>query len=64
MMIMLGGFLQPIVGIILDWSSPIKSTPFIESDYQLALIIIPICFAIGLIFCFFLKETYCKIQHD
>jgi MFS family permease len=61
MVIMLGGFLQQTVGVLLDLShkvSPVLS--YTESDYQIALSLIPVCFILGWLLCIFLKETHCQ----
>jgi MFS family permease len=60
---MFGGFVQQLIGVILDWNNILKITTYTEIDYQIALIPMPLSFFIGIIFCFFLKETYCKMQH-
>lgn len=59
---MFGGFVQQFVGVILDSNNAGNTIAFNEYSYKIALSTMPICFFIGLIFCFFLKETYCKMQ--
>jgi MFS family permease len=63
MLTMFGGFIQQLIGFLLDWNNISNIITYTESDYQRALFIMPLCFLIGIIFCFFLKETYCKMQH-
>jgi len=58
MLVMCGGFLQPLVGCLLKATAHL---PMI-SQYHFALSIVPICFVSALIACFFLKETYCEPQ--
>lgn len=71
MAVVIGGALfQPLVGWLLtkNWDkttaadgSPIYST----GDYERALIILPLCFLIGLLCSLFLiKETHCKPKYD
>ncbi|MCK4933994.1 MAG: MFS transporter [Simkaniaceae bacterium] len=64
-----GALFQPLVGWILSMRSdgsvshglPIYAT----SDFSLGLVILPICFLVGLILSFFfIKETYCKPTFD
>lgn len=65
----LGGvILQPLVGFILNahWSGKmIYNIPIYSAmDYQVALILLPICSVIGLLVTlFFIKETRCKRQY-
>ncbi|MCH9633953.1 MAG: putative glucarate transporter [Chlamydiae bacterium] len=67
MAVVLGGAIfQPLVGMILNWSS--KSTPISQQnpvytmhEFRNALIIMPICYLICFIVTtFFLKETHCQ----
>ncbi len=65
MLIMSGGMiLPPIVGRLLDFHSTqvgINGLPIYNaSDYLFACKIIPIGVGIGILLCFFLKETYCQ----
>ena len=68
MLIMLGGVVfQPIVGKLLDLhtssSIGLNGLPiYSASDYTFAMSVVPIGVAIGVILCFFLKETYCESQ--
>lgn len=73
MIVMLGGMLvQPLIGHILDWSVKVRNPDVVvdkmsqdqlyqfytASDYQLALMVIPIGIVIAAILTFFLKETH------
>ena len=66
MLVVLGGaFFQPLVGVLLEsfWDHRLVSGSVVYSlaNYQLALMILPICFGIGLLFSLFvIKETNCK----
>lgn len=68
MLIMTGGAIfQPVVGKILDLytSSPVGADglhQYTSSDYTIALSIIPLGVALGIILSIFLKETYCESQ--
>ena len=62
-----GAVAQPFIGKLLDLSS--NTLPVVEnagervftiSQYQHALISLPIGLTIGLIILFFIKETYCR----
>ena len=54
--VMLGGFLlQPAFGAVLDLSS--NSETYTASDYQLALILLPLSLGIGTVLCKWVKET-------
>lgn len=64
-----GALLQPIVGIVLQakWHGQLlNGSPIYDpSAYREAFIILPLCFAVGLLVSIFkLKETYCKPQHQ
>lgn len=60
MVIMMGGFMQFFVGAMLDYSHQQTNTAYNVADYQFALILVPICFLVGMLFCLFLKETFCQ----
>jgi MFS family permease len=54
--VMLGGFLlQPAFGAVLDSTS--SSSIYTETDYQKALVLLPVSILIGTVFSFWLKET-------
>ncbi len=65
-----GAIFQPMVGFLLqlywngakdDWGVPLYSI----ENYHVGLIIVPICFFVGLVSsCFFIKETYCRPKYD
>ncbi|MCP5506397.1 MAG: MFS transporter [Chlamydiales bacterium] len=65
-----GAIFQPFVGLILHqfwdgakdgWGVPVYSV----ANYHLGLMVIPICFALGLFTSLFLvKETYCRPKYD
>ncbi len=65
-----GALLQPLVGwvLTLGWNGTLssKGVPIYSlENYNIALMIVPICFLIGLIISlFFIKETYCKRNFD
>ena len=56
MVIMLGGFVQPLVGVLLDQRHIDKVTHYTACDYKVALAIIPISFLTGFILSIFFKE--------
>lgn len=66
--IMIGGFLQPIVGMLLDhhWLRDGKLVhglrAYTAADYSYALTLIPIALVVVAIIGFFIKETYCEMQ--
>jgi MFS family permease len=59
---------QIIVGKILDysWSGSVyeQAKVYNSSDYQLAMIVLPLCSLLAFFLCFFLKETYCRSQPE
>ena len=65
-----GAVFQPLVGLILKvfWSG--KSDDFgvpiyTVSNYEMGLIVVPICFLVGLfVSVFLIKETYCEPKYD
>lgn len=69
MAIVLGGsVLQPLVGLMLRWHmTGVEHTPpyYSPQDYQFALSLLPVCYAIAFLAVFFLiRETKCKPQYD
>lgn len=68
MAIVLGGALfQPLVGLLLHWhmSAGVQHMPpvYTAGDYQFALTVLPICYALAFFSALFLiKETHCKQQ--
>lgn len=67
--VMGGAIFTPLVGFLLDfvWDGKmVANLQFYKlSDYQLALILLPICSIIGLITAiFFIKETHCQAQYS
>lgn len=60
--IMMGGFLQPVIGWLLDMHK-VTARP-VEADYQFALAIIPVSFLVAVILTFMLKETYGLTPED
>lgn len=65
MMCMASGVIfQPLIGFLLDlnWDGTMdgQSPLYAKSDYNLAMIVIPVSLAIAAISCFFMKETYKK----
>lgn len=65
-----GALFQPLVGwmLTLGWDGTTSSLGipvYSLEDYNVALVIVPICFLVGLITSsFFIKETYCKPTFD
>jgi sugar phosphate permease len=62
-----GALFQPLIGILLDyhWDGITQngSPLYTVSDYQKALLILPVCYVLALIVSqFFLRETHCKPQ--
>jgi MFS family permease len=57
---LLGGAMQPVVGLILDWASghPGDGTSFTPEAYRWAMSVIPLCAAIGLVAAFFVRESF------
>jgi len=65
-----GAIFQPFVGILLhrfwdgakdSWGVPVYSI----GNYHISLIIVPLCFLLGLVCsAFFIKETYCRPKYD
>jgi sugar phosphate permease len=70
MAVILGGLLfQPLIGFILNarWDGKmLNGLPlYTTADYRSALILMPICYIIGILASLFLvKETYCKPQYE
>lgn len=69
MAIVLGGaMMQPLVGLMIRWHShgaADKPIHYVTSDYQFALTILPICFAVAfLVALFFIRETKCTPQYQ
>jgi sugar phosphate permease len=67
MLVMMGGNLQLIVGMLMDYhtTSPIGANGlpmYTSSDYTFALSVIPLGVAFGILLSMFLKETYCESQ--
>ena len=65
MAIIAGGIsAQPAAAFLLHYSHP-STTSYTSTDFQNAFVLIPAIFLIGIITsAFFLKETYCKSQHE
>ena len=66
MIIMAGGFLQPVFGYMLMWHHPHplhKALIYTHQDFYLAMLIIPAGFIISLMICFFLKESHAKSMY-
>ena len=54
--VMLGGFvLQPLFGAMLDFTS--KTDSYTAGDYRIALVVLPLCLALGTLLCRWIKET-------
>jgi len=63
--IIIAGALQPLIGWFLDlqWDGKIiDGVPIYSVEaYRQAMLALPICLALGVVMCFFVKETHCKI---
>lgn len=64
MVVMLGGFAQPLVGILLDQSHNLTETTYSYAEYKIALSILPISFFIGLILTLFFNEKSVKAPEN
>jgi len=63
--ILVGAFLQPVVGYFIDKSAGARSyhvESLLISDFQAGFWILPICSFIALLLSLFVKETFCKEQ--
>ncbi len=62
--VIVGASFQPIIGLllVLHWSGLIvHGAPYYTAaDYRSALILLPVCSALGFITAFFVKETHCQ----
>ena len=67
-MIMLGGYFQPVVGMLLDshWQGGYTAHHklYTSSDFQFALSILPIALALSTVLCMMLQETNCENVSD
>lgn len=63
--VIVGACFQPIIGWFLDlqWSGQVlNGTPVYTAEaYRHAMMALPICLVLGIIFTFFVKETYCQV---
>jgi MFS family permease len=63
-----GALIQPLFGYLLSYKGGAEKTAGILSypatNYEFAMISLPIAFLIALIFTFFIKETHCKNIHQ
>ena len=62
-----GALLQPLVGFLLahhaSWRSAEYIRLYVSTDYQYALLILPLIYLIALILSvFFIRETYCRAK--
>jgi MFS family permease len=66
--VIVGAAFQPIIGKLIDmhWNGLREAgVPVYNlSDYHYALIILPICLILGVLFVFLIKETHCKNQEQ
>lgn len=66
--IMVGGFLQPFVGFLLDsdWKGQMSHGVrfYTTGDYHFALSILPIGLVLVAVLTFFMRETHCKVMLD
>lgn len=64
--VIVGAAFQPIIGAFLEghWNGEfIDGIPvYSATDFRSAMILLPICMALGLISAFFVKETFCKAK--
>ena len=66
--VIIGAFFQPIIGGLLDYYSQINHSLKIDGviqhsadDYRNAMILLPVCFGVGLFASLFLKETFDRL---
>ena len=67
--VLVGASLQPVIGWFLDlsWDGAMsKGVPsYSAHDFRMALVVLPICSLLGILFSFLVKETHCQeINHD
>lgn len=59
---LLGGLLQPLVGVLLDHfahsQSAVASGNFSANDFRIAMILLPAMSLVAIVICFFVRETY------
>lgn len=64
--VLVGACFQPVIGWFLDlqWKGQMLDGAQVYSvdAYRHAMMALPICLALGVIFTFLVKETYCKVQ--
>lgn len=66
--IMVGGFVQPVVGLLLDWhwsggmSHGIRT--YSATDFKFALVVIPAALILSGLIAIFVRETHCKLPQD
>ncbi len=62
--VLIGACLQPVIGYILDklWNGVLIHgvRHYSLSDYHHALLVLPLCSLLSVVFALFIKETYCK----
>jgi MFS family permease len=57
--------IPPIISYLIEWGVPEGSRNYTVANFQQGLFLMPIFYAIALIFSlFFIKETYCRSQHE
>jgi hypothetical protein len=66
--VIVGACFQPIIGWFLDmqWDGQMQGGIPIYSAlaFRHAMMVLPVCLALGVLFTFFVKETYCKIKES
>ena len=66
--IMIGGFVQPVVGLLLDehWKGGMSHgiRAYSASDFKFALMVIPIALILSGVIAFFVRETHCVLPKD
>lgn len=57
--------IPPIISYLIEWGVPEGSHHYTVANFQQGLFLMPIFYAVALFFSlFFLKETYCRSQHE
>lgn len=63
--VIVGACFQPIIGLFLDlqWGGKmVNGAPVYSAEaFRHAMMALPVCLALGILFTFFVKETYCRI---
>lgn len=66
--VLIGTIFQPIIGWLLDKHAGINehiaNPVYTASDFRFALILLPVCMLLGVVFAKFVKETHCRSVAD